>query len=97
MFITCSYVFSKDGKDNIVNESVAIVRKLKDKDLKTANVILDVIHGEVLKCRTFSLYGKIVNSNDAEPPSYQRLLDHFNSQHPEEVGVLLNAIQTMKK
>jgi hypothetical protein len=96
MYITSSYIFNKQGQKVTADEVVSIVKRIRDSDLKRSNVILDVVKGEVKKCRNFNLYGKVVNSNDAEPPTYQRLLDYFHAHHPQHIDVLLNAISTVK-
>jgi len=94
MFITSYYLF-KDYKrnENLADETVSFVRKLRDSDLKRSNVILDMKKKELVKCRSFNLYGKIVNNGDTDV-TYQRILDYFHAQHPQEVGSLITLMES---
>ncbi len=98
MFITCTYLYqnhTSNAKNTTVDESVSIVKNLRYTDLKRCNVILDVENGIVIKCRNFKLYDDVF-TNSLNGPDYQRLLDYFQSHHPKEIGMLLDAINSIK-
>ena len=95
MYITISYLFRKKNGQNIADETVAFVRRLRNNDLKRANVILDMKNKDLVKCRDFNLYGKVVNTND-ENVTYQRLLDYVHAAHPQEVDAILTVMEATK-
>ena len=80
MYIIISYVFN-DHKSNkvVADEIVTFAKRLKDNDLKRAYVILDLTNKELVKCRSFSLYGKVLNNGEPDV-TYQRLLDYVREQ-----------------
>ena len=99
-FITCTYVIhpanpnktsiighSNDPKNFIADEVVALLRNLKDRDLRKCNVILDVTNKSIVKCRSFLIDGKL-----ADDYSYDRLLDYFKFQYPTQISALLESV-----
>ena len=96
MYITAQYVYNRyKNYEMLADEVVSIVRKIRDNDIKRCNVILDVVKGEVFKCRGFHIYGKEIDGYEKD--SYQRLLDYFHAMHPQQIDNLLKAIQTIQE
>jgi hypothetical protein len=78
--------FWQNPANLIANEIVSIVRArtLKNRDLKRANLILDLNNKTVLKCRTYQLDGAIVTE-----PDYDSLLASLRGTYPEQIDMAL--------
>ena len=64
-YLLLTYVRRPGGK---IDESMAVSNRVRDRDLSTANVILDFRHQSVLKC---SMDGKTV------PKNWERIVSYY--------------------
>ena len=93
MFITAAYVYSPvgdffdtsaqaDGSSTFIKTEVSsFIKKVRNSDLKSASVILDLINQQVIKCRDYQLNGKIQDAF-----TYDELYDYFKTNYPDEIG-----------
>jgi hypothetical protein len=97
MFIVSTYVLNAGDKKNTskkgffsdprnfaVDESISLVRNIRDNDLKRANLILNLKKKTVVKCREYHKDGVLV-----EDTSYEDLLEYFKGIYPEQIELAL--------
>lgn len=72
-YLTITYIRRPDGQ---MDESVAVTKNLKNKDLSMANVILDFNTRSVLKC---TMNGTVV------PKDWQKIRDFYYQHYPQYI------------
>jgi hypothetical protein len=92
MFLTATYLispithqFSNDDNNIQRSEMVQLVNKVKNRDLKTANIILDIDNKQVLKCRTSKDNGTIFDGSE----SFDEIYKYFYDQHRDTIDRVL--------
>ena len=77
-YLLLTYYQKANGK---LDESMTVARKLKSRDLSTANVILDFKNLEVLKC---SMGGTNV------PRNFDRIVEYYMQHYEKTITRLFN-------
>jgi hypothetical protein len=73
--------YIKQDQNIQYSESVAIARKLRDSDLTTAQVILDITSEKVIKC-----------SYQGHERRYESLLEYYQRNYPSYVNPVLEQL-----
>ena len=74
--------YMKDSENYMWDESIAFSRNLKPRDIKQANVILDLINEKLVKCSVGELVGK----------DYQTVFAYFKESYPDHINELLRIL-----
>ena len=78
IYLTLTYYTRPDGK---IDESMSVVRNLKNRDLQTASVILDFKKLQVVKC---SMNGAVV------PRDWDRIVTYYHQHYASTIERLFN-------
>jgi hypothetical protein len=95
LFITATYLlspisgqFNHDPNNIQRSESVQIIKRLKDRDLKTANIILDISNKSIVKCRTSKENGTMFNGDE----DYKEIYAYFNLHYHDQIENALKLV-----
>lgn len=77
-YLTLTYYTRPDGK---IDESMSVVRNLKNRDLQTASVILDFKKLQVVKC---SMNGVVV------PRDWDKIVTYYHQHYASTIERLFN-------
>jgi len=80
--------FFSDSDNLRLDETVALIRNIRNTDLRRANVILNLRTQEVVKCRQYRIGQEVVVN-----PEYGKLLAFFHDIYPNEIDAALKIAQ----
>lgn len=87
MFLTSTY-FTTNHNDMGKEENVAIIRNIRNNDLKRANIVLDLEKKLVVKCRDYRKDEKLINGNQ----DYDDLYNYFYSLYPKQLDAAMESL-----
>lgn len=92
MFLTSTYYITSHDSD-MKDENVAIIRNLRNNDLKRASIILDLENKTIVKCRDYQKEDKLLN----DIPDYDEVYNYFYTLYPTQLDTVVNYLKGNSK
>jgi len=82
--------FFKDSSNLVADESIGLVNKVNNTNMKRSSVILDLVNEDVVKLRNYPIDGVPAKRD------YAKILEHFRKIYPREIEMALEIAKTQR-